>query len=293
MNFKIFALVISMISWGFSNPLADLAITKLPSVLFAFIVCGVGFLFLVAVALIRRRTPVIAWKYVIPLGIMQPGLAWYFASIGYTHENASTGVLILTSETLFTVLIGVFWLRDRLTPKQWLYFAVGILGVIIASSTSRHVETSSTAIYFLISALLFGVYANIMRRYVSGYSSIDLVLGQTFVSTLFFGFFYLVGGSVHLPAISANIWISAILCGVFGVGLPFVAFNFAVQAVPGKIIGPSLNIIPIAGVLTSLVLGRGAPTLTQLIGSLLVIASVSLISEKPTDRKISDQETTI
>lgn len=184
MNFKIFVLVLSMVSWGFSNPLADLAITKIPSVLFALIVCGIGFLFLVVVATIRRRIPVIPWKLVIPLGIMQPGLAWYFASLGYTHENASTGVLILTSETLFTVLIGVFWLRDRLTTKQWLYFLVGILGVIIASSASRHVETSSTTIYFLVSALSFGVYANVMRKYVSGYSSVDLVLGQTFVSTM-------------------------------------------------------------------------------------------------------------
>ena len=285
MNFKIFVLVLSMVSWGFSNPLADLAITKIPSVLFALIVCGIGFLFLVVVATIRRRIPVIPWKLVIPLGIMQPGLAWYFASLGYTHENASTGVLILTSETLFTVLIGVFWLRDRLTTKQWLYFLVGILGVIIASSASRHVETSSTTIYFLVSALSFGVYANVMRKYVSGYSSVDLVLGQTFVSTMLFGALYLAGGAVHPQGISSNIWISAVLCGVFGVGLPFVAFNFAVQGVPGKIIGPSLNIIPIAGVLTSLVLGRGAPTITQIFGSLLVIASVSLISEKAVDPK--------
>jgi len=280
MNFKIFVLILAMVSWGFSNPLADLAITKIPSILFALIVCSVGFLFLVVVTLIRGQTPVIPWKFVIPLGIMQPGLAWYFASLGYTHENASTGVLILTSETLFTVLIGVFWLRDKLSTKQWIYFFVGVLGVIIASSASRHVDTSSTTIYFLISALSFGVYANVMRKYVSGYSSVDLVLGQTFVSTLLFGALYLAGGSVHPQAISTNIWFSAVLCGVFGVGLPFVAFNYAVQGVPGKIIGPSLNIIPIAGVITSLVIGRGAPTITQVLGSLLVIASVSLISEK-------------
>ena len=285
MNFKIFLLVVAMVSWGFSNPLADLAITKIPSVLFALIVCGVGLLFLIVVALIRRQIPKIPWKFVIPLGIMQPGLAWYLASLGYTHENASTGVLILTSETLFTVLIGIFWLRDSLSKKHWIYFLVGILGVIIASSVSPRVDTSSTTIYFLLSALTFGIYANVMRKYVSGYSSVDLVLGQTFVSTLLFGAFYLAGGAVQPQGISSNIWISAVLCGVFGVGLPFIAFNYAVQGVPGKIIGPSLNIIPIAGVLTSLVLGRGVPTGTQILGSLLVIASVSLISEKAVEPK--------
>ena len=282
----ILILIASMISWGISNPLADLAITKFSPLLLSLIECGVGFIFLALVTLIRRRKPYIPWHLVIPIGIMQPGLAWLFGNTGYTHETASTGVLILTGETLFTVLIGVFWLGDRLTHRQWVYFVLGMSGVAIASATGARLDASSTSIYFVLSAILFGIYANILRKHLSEYSPIDLALGQTFISVVFLTTFFTFSGQVIPTSVSPHIWLSALLSGLFGVGLPFVAYNYALQNLPGRITGPSLNIIPIAGVAASIVLGRGAPTLAQLIGGLIVITSVALISQK---EKISGQ----
>ena len=181
-----------MVSWGISNPLADLAITQFSPLLLSLIECTVGFLFIAIVTFIRRSKPQIPWRLVVPIGIMQPGLAWLLGNTGYTHETASTGVLILTGETLFTVLIGVFWLGDRLTNKQWFYFLLGMFGVVVASATGTHLDATSTSIYFVISAVLFGIYANILRKHLSEYSPVDLALGQTLVSVVFLGVFYLI-----------------------------------------------------------------------------------------------------
>lgn len=277
---KVAILIASMISWGVSNPLADLAITKLSPLFLSLIECGVGFIFITIATLIRRKNPNIPWRLVIPIGIMQPGLAWLLGNTGYTHETASTGVLILTGETLFTVFIGVFWLGDRLTHKQWAYFLLGIFGVAVASATGTHLDTSSTSLYFVLSAFLFGIYANLLRKHLSEYSPVDLALGQTFVSVVFLGVLYLFTEQSVPNEVSTHIWVAAVLSGLFGVGLPFVAFNYALQNLPARITGPSLNIIPIAGVAASIVLGRGAPTLAQLVGGVIVISSVALISRK-------------
>ena len=277
---KVAILIASMISWGVSNPLADLAITKLSPLFLSLIECGVGFIFIAIATLIRRKNPNIPWRLVIPIGIMQPGLAWLLGNTGYTHETASTGVLILTGETLFTVFIGVFWLGDRLTHKQWAYFLLGMFGVAVASATGTHLDTSSTSLYFVLSAFLFGIYANLLRKHLSEYSPVDLALGQTFVSVVFLGVLYLFTEQSVPNEVSTHIWVAGVLSGLFGVGLPFVAFNYALQNLPARITGPSLNIIPIAGVAASIVLGRGAPTLAQLIGGVIVISSVALISRK-------------
>jgi drug/metabolite transporter (DMT)-like permease len=279
---KILILIASMVSWGISNPLADLAITKFSPLLLSLIECTVGFLFIAIVTFIRRSKPQIPWRLVVPIGIMQPGLAWLLGNTGYTHETASTGVLILTGETLFTVLIGVFWLGDRLTNKQWFYFLLGMFGVVVASATGTHLDATSTSIYFVLSAVLFGIYANILRKHLSEYSPVDLALGQTLVSVVFLGVFYLISEQNVPTDVS---WMSAVLSGLFGVGLPFVAFNYALQNLPGRITGPSLNIIPIAGVAASIALGRGAPTVAQLVGGVIVIASVALISQKESATK--------
>ncbi len=274
----LFILLAAVISWGISNPLADLAVTEFSPIFLSLIECSVGFIFLLLVTLIRRKRPIIPWKLVVPIGIIQPGLAWLFGNIGYTHETASTGVLILTGETLFTVLIGVFWLGDHLTNKQWIYFLIGMSGVFIASSTGKHFDASSTAIFFIFSSLLFGIYANLIRKYLAKFSALDLALGQTFVASVFLSSVFLLSHPTLAHGVRHEIWISAILSGLFGVGLPFVAFNYALAILPGRVTGASLNVIPIAGVGASIILGRGAPTLAQLIGGVLVIASVAFIS---------------
>lgn len=50
-----------MVSWGISNPLADLAITKFSPLFLSLIECSVGFIFIAGVTLIRRiRFPYLA-----------------------------------------------------------------------------------------------------------------------------------------------------------------------------------------------------------------------------------------
>jgi drug/metabolite transporter (DMT)-like permease len=272
-------LLAAVISWGISNPLADLAITKLSPLFLSLLECSVGFLFLLAVTIVKRIKPVIPWRLIIPIGILQPGLAWLLGNIGYTHETASTGVLILTGETLFTVLLGILWLGDRLSFKKWIFFIAGFAGVFIAGNTGIHEHSTSTAVFFLMSAMTFGVYANVVRRYLDHYTATDLALGQTFISTIFLGLFFILSEQ-SIPTVSTSIWSSAILSGLFGVGLPFVAFNYAIKMLPGSTPGIYLNIVPIAGIAASIALGRGAPTWMQLIGGLIVIISTYVVSRE-------------
>ena len=282
-------LLASVISWGISNPLADLAITKFSPLFLSLVECGVGFLFLLIVTIIKRVKPHIPWRLIIPIGILQPGLAWLLGNTGYTHETASTGVLILTGETLFTVLLGIIWLGDRLSATKWFFFIIGFIGVIIAGISAPREKlavvagtaspNTSTVAFFVLSAMTFGVYANVIRRYLGDYTATDLALGQTFISTIFLGIFFILSEQ-SVPNVSSTIWSSAILSGLFGVGLPFVAFNYAIKMLPGSTPGIYLNLIPIVGIAASIVLGRGAPTWMQVLGGLIVIISTYVVSKE-------------
>jgi len=270
-------LLAAVISWGVSNPLADLAITQFSPLFLSLIECGIGFLFLLGVTLLKRTKVEIPWRLIIPIGIIQPGLAWLLGNTGYTHETASTGVLILTGETLFTVLLGIMWLGDRLSKVKWFFFTLGFVGVFIAGNTGVHEQSTSTAVFFVLSAITFGIYANVVRRYLGEYSAVDLALGQTFVATIFLLSLFILSEQ-SIPTVTPSIWSSAILSGLFGVGLPFVAFNYAIKMLPGSTPGIYLNIVPIAGIAASIVLGRGAPTWMQLIGGLIVIIATYVVS---------------
>ena len=129
------------------------------------------------------------------------------------------------------------------------------------------------AIYFLLSALLFGIYSSSMRKYLMAEDPLSLALAQTGVSSV-----VVLGLSLfihpHIAAIPMHFWFAALATGIFGVGLPFFAFNYLSSKLPSRVTGSALNLIPIAGVAASALLGRGVPTLIQAVGGLIVLMSI-------------------
>ena len=192
---------------------------------------------------------------------------------GYRSATASTGVIILSSEAIFSLLIARLWLAHKLSPKTLAAIALGIVGVALAAGGSLAVGGGGGAIFFLLSALLFGIYSTGMRKYLMNEDPFTIALAQTGVSTLL-ALTLLAAVHPHLPSAPTHIWIAAISSGIFGVGLPFVAFNFLSAKLSSKVTASALNLIPIAGVAASALLGRGLPTVVQTLGGALVLLSV-------------------
>ena len=93
-------LILAMVSWGLSNPLADLAVVNMSPILLSLIESLVG-LFVIAIVITIRRIQIkLPWNFVIPLGLIQPGFAWLLGNIGYTKVTASTGVIFLNLESV-------------------------------------------------------------------------------------------------------------------------------------------------------------------------------------------------
>ena len=263
-----------MVSWGVSNPLADLAVLKFSPITLTAIECLTGFIFLLITALIRRRRITrIRWRYLWWIGLLQPFAAWLLGNLGYRSATASTGVIILSSEAIFSLIVARIWLAHKLSKQTLLAMLFGIFGVTLAAGGSFAVETGGGAIYFLLSALLFGIYSAAMRKYLMDEDPFDLALVQTGVSAIAVSIL-LVVIRPEIGSVAPRYWVAALASGIFGVGLPFVAFNYLSSKLPSKITGSALNLIPVAGVAASAILGRGIPTLIQAIGGAIVLVSI-------------------
>ncbi len=259
-----------MASWGVSNPLADIAVTRFAPLTLTAIECTVGFLFLAVVRLFQNHVKV-RWRYLWWIGALQPFAAWLLGNYGYKSATASTGVIILSSEAIFSLLIARLWLAHKISRASLLAVAIGIVGVALAAGGS--LSAGGGAIFFLLSALLFGIYSTGMRKYLMGEDPFSVAFAQTTVSALL-SLLVFASFHRHLESAPTHIWIAAIASGIFGVGLPFVAFNFLSSKLPSKVTGSALNLIPVAGVAASALLGRGVPTLIQGVGGALVLFSI-------------------
>lgn len=284
-NFRPYLLlVLSMLSWGCANPLSDLALESLNVWQMTAIEIAVGFIALSVFALLRRLPLRLSWKWALLLGLLEPGLTYFFGNLGYENGTVAVGLIIMSSETLMLALLGWLLLREKISVVEKVAIAVGCGGAVLVGWNGVTTSTGSvggSAAFFLAAAAAAG-YAIAIRRYMTLVPTADiyaLTWGQALVSLILasagFGF----SGS-QVPAISDPGVLAAAGAGVFGVAIPFVLFARAAEHVPARHAAIALNIIPVVGISIGALMGRGIPTPVQIVGGLIVITSLMAFNQR-------------
>ena len=278
-------LILAMISWGLSNPLADWAVSGLSGAAQTVLEIGSGFLVIIIFYLFRPkqfrngRYINVSWKTAAILGAVQPGFAWLAGNYGYTVATASTGVILLNLEALFTVVIATIWLREKLVHFEFLAVIIGIIGAMLGSFDKAGLSMSIGlgALCFLLSSILCGTNAVAVKKLGSRINPVNLAFRQTLFSFIYVLIWWLAFDRGHFLNRSNEIYFAGTLSGVFGVALPIIAFNYAAARVKSSHVAILFNIVPLVGVFGAIIMGRGAPTWIQIIGGVFVLSSMWLL----------------
>ena len=283
-------LVAAMISWGLSNPLADLAVSGLSAPAQTVLEIGSGFL-IIALFYVFRPTKFrngtykdVSWKFAAFLGAVQPGFAWLMGNYGYTVATASTGVILLNMEALFTVFWAAIWLKDRIAHHEMFAVLLGIIGATLGSfdKAGLSLTIGLGALCFLGSSVLCGLNAVAVKRLGTEINPITLAYRQALFSTIYAVMWWTLFDRGHFTGRATEIYVAGALSGVFGVALPIIAFNYAAARVKSTHVAVLFNIVPLVGVIGAIVLGRGAPTWIQVVGGIFVLASMRILNSSKT-----------
>jgi len=283
-------LVAAMISWGLSNPLADLAVSGLSAPAQTVLEIGSGFL-IIALFYVFRPTKFrngtykdVSWKFAAFLGAVQPGFAWLMGNYGYTVATASTGVVLLNMEALFTVFWAAIWLKDRIAHHEMFAVLLGIIGATLGSfdKAGLSLTIGLGALCFLGSSVLCGLNAVAVKRLGTEINPITLAYRQALFSTIYAVMWWTLFDRGHFTGRATEIYVAGALSGVFGVALPIIAFNYAAARVKSTHVAVLFNIVPLVGVIGAIVLGRGAPTWIQVVGGIFVLASMRILNSSKT-----------
>ena len=283
-------LVAAMISWGLSNPLADLAVSGLSAPAQTVLEIGSGFL-IIAIFYVFRPTKFrngtykdVSWKFAAFLGAVQPGFAWLMGNYGYTVATASTGVILLNMEALFTVFWAALWLKERITHHEMFAVLLGIIGATLGSfdKAGLSLTIGLGALCFLGSSVLCGLNAVAVKRLGTEINPITLAYRQALFSTIYVVAWWTLFDRGHFTGRATEIYVAGALSGVFGVALPIIAFNYAAARVKSTHVAVLFNIVPLVGVIGAIVLGRGAPTWIQVVGGIFVLASMRILNSSKT-----------
>ena len=283
-------LIAAMISWGLSNPLADWAVSGLSAPSQTVLEISSGFLVISLFYFLRPKRfrdgsyRDVSWKFAAFLGAVQPGFAWLMGNYGYTVATASTGVILLNMEALFTVFWAAVWLRDRITHHELVAVFLGIIGATLGSFDKSGISLTIGlgALCFLGSSIFCGLNAVAVKKLGTSINPISLAFRQALFSTIYAISWWAVFDRGHFLGRETEIYVAGALSGVLGVALPIIAFNYAAARVKSTHVAVLFNIVPLVGVLGAIVLGRGAPTWIQVVGGLFVLASMRILNTSKT-----------
>lgn len=290
-------LLLAMISWGCANPFSDIAMEHFLPAHMLVVEVGAGALVLTVIALVRRIRFSFSWKWAFILGLLEPGLTYYFGNVGYASGTVVTGLIIMSSEVLMLALLGWLILKEKIGWIEAIAIAVGFAGALLVGWAASNAGLGDiwSGLAFAMAALCAAGYAIAVRFFTLKNPHTDvfaITWGQTVIAVML-GFFILpfttdLGQTSEIvSSLPAQAWWAAIGAGIFGVAIPFLLFAEAARHVPARHAAISLNVIPVVGICLGAVLGRGLPTPLQYAGGALVLISLFALTLISDEEKLS------
>lgn len=204
---------------------------------------------------------------------------------GLSLTTATDTALLITTESLVTLVLAVLVLRERLQPLAAMALALGSLGVyvlvegglVVPHRLSGPMATGDLLVVasLAIEAGATIVGAQLMRRG----SPYTVTAAAVCISLLAWGPAELVVGLRDgAPHLSARGWAGLLYLALFTTCIGYGAWFWALQHVPAQDVTPLLLVQPVAGTVLASLLRGERPTAATLIGGALVLAGVALVA---------------
>lgn len=247
--------VLAMLGWGASYVPSAWLVETWPPLLSAAARIGVGGLIIVVgLALLRRPVmPTGAWGIVIVLALTQSVLFYGATFIGIADEGAGVAAVLANTDPLFVALLAALVLGERLSPRQWLGLAVGLLGatVVVWKGPVWPPDVSLVSLIVVGGALAWAVgTVAVAGRIRAGARPVaiagwQMLAGGAVLAVIGLGF-------EGVPASTGGREVGLILLvGLIGSTIPFILFYMALGRAPAGAVSAWFFLVPVIGVLTA------------------------------------------
>lgn len=204
---------------------------------------------------------------------------------GLKLAPASDGAIIVPGfAPVFTAIVAGLVLRERVSPWAIAGFVTAFAGLYLVMNPSGEQSSARLLgdVLFVLGALCWGIYAVAGRTATKRFSSVSATLYGNVAGTLMLLPFALAErGWEALRAAPPVSWIGVLYLATFGTVLAFVFFVEGVKRIG---VGPASAfafLVPIVGVVSSVILLDERMTMHSVLGSTLVLLGLWLVQRRP------------
>lgn len=258
----------------------------LPSALIAFCRGIMGLVFLSAIMILCKKRPDIsAIKRNLPVLVLSGaamGLNWILLFESYQYTTVATATVCYYLAPLLLLLTAPL-IGERLTGKKLLCIGIALAGLICVSG----ILEGGLPNFSEIKGILLGIgaailYASVMflNKKLTPITAYDKTILQLGSSALVIGLYLLFTNSFTFPQMTGTQWLLLIVVGIVHTGIAYALYFGAMRDLRAQTIAVFSYLDPVIAVLLSALLLREPMSVTNLIGTILILGS-ALYSELP------------
>ena len=213
---------------------------------------------------------------------------WFFLSVGLLvgvntnmgfaavrYVDPGTASLLSRTSILFSLALGILWLRERLTQVEVLGTALAVMGVVVISfQPGDYLRVG--ALIVIASTLLYAIHSAVVKRYGG-----DIPFGEFLfyrVAAVAAVLFILAAaqGALVWPAPVGWMWL--LLAGLVNVVVSRGLYYLVLRRMDMSVLTIVLTLTPVVTWLWSIALFGGRPTAAEIGGGVATLAGVLIVT---------------
>lgn len=215
---------------------------------------------------------------------------WFFVSIGFLIAGSTvlsyasiafvdpgTAAMLGKTGVIFSLLLSVVWLHERLSRIQLLGAVLAVAGVALISYHPGNVVQVGSLLV-LASAFMYALHTAIVKRHGEDIEFLDFFFYRLLATTGFLLLFATAAG--HLTWPSGNVWLLLLVTGSVDVVISRTLYYMTLRMFPMGIHTIILMLSPVVAVVVSLFLFGTFPGVQELVGGAAILAGVAIVTRR-------------